>query len=111
MSFTRRVLRYAAAAVVAGLIVTAGWMFLGKGPGIIDYPEKEIAKLDSLSDETLQKYLENQTSSPAETATLASTTAEELDANDMKDMLADVTDEDLQVYLEKYSTLKNIQTN
>ena len=107
MSFTRRVLRYAAAAVVAGLIVTAGWMFLGKGPNIVDNPEKEIAKL---SDETLQKYLENQTPTPAETA-LASTTVEELDANDMKDMLADVTDEDLQVYLEKYSTLKNTQTN
>jgi hypothetical protein len=29
----------------------------------------------------------------------------------MKDMLADVTDEDLQVYIEKYSTVKNIQTN
>ncbi|HEY1200182.1 MAG TPA: hypothetical protein VGE79_04330, partial [Niastella sp.] len=113
MSFTRRVLRYAAAAVVAGLIVTAGWMFLGKGRVVKpDGPTPELAyKLDSLSDETLQKYLENQTSSPAETAALASTTAEELDANDMKDMLADVTDEDLQVYLEKYSTLKNIQTN
>jgi hypothetical protein len=110
MSFTRRVLRYAAAAVVAGLIVTAGWIYLGKGPGTEIKPDAEIAKLDSLSDETLQKYLENQTPSPAETA-LASTTLEELDANDMKDMLADVSDEDLQVYLEKYSTVKNTQTN
>ena len=110
MSFTRRVLRYAAAAVVAGLIVTAGWMFLGKGHHIIDNPGGDIAKFDSISDETLQKFIENQTPTPAETA-LASTTVEELDANDMKDMLADVTDEDLQVYLEKYSTLKNIQTN
>jgi hypothetical protein len=111
MSFTRRVLRYAAAAVVAGLIVTAGWMWLGKGPGTEIKPDAEIAKLDSLSDETLQKYLENQTAAPAETAIAATTSAEELDANDMKDMLADVTDEDLQVYLEKYSTVKNIQTN
>ena len=110
MSFTRRVLRYAAAAVVAGLIVTAGWIYLGKGPGPVK-PADEVAKLvDTLSDETLQKYLENQTPTPAETA-MASTSVEELDANDMKDMLADVTDEDLQVYLEKYSTLKNIQTN
>ncbi|HUP14229.1 MAG TPA: hypothetical protein VM187_18535 [Niastella sp.] len=110
MSLTRRVFRYAAAAVVAGLIVTAGWIYLGTGPAK-EGEIPEIAKLDSLSDETLQKYLENQLSTPAETAIAATTTVEELDANDMKDMLADVTDEDLQVYLEKYSTVKNIQTN
>jgi hypothetical protein len=111
MSFTRRVLRYAAAAVVAGLIVTAGWIYLGKGPVKEGKVDPEIAKLDNLSDETLQKYLENQTPAPAEAAIASTSTAEELDANDMKDMLADVTDEDLQVYLEKYSTVKNIQTN
>lgn len=111
MSFTRKVLRYAAAAVVAGIIVTAGWMYLGKGPVVDGKPDAEIAKLDSLSDETLQKYLENQTPTPAETAIAATTSVEELDANDMKDMLADVTDEDLQVYLDKYSIVKNIQTN
>lgn len=111
MSFTRRVLRYAAAAVVAGLIVTAGWFYLGNNgkikPGDL---ADNFWQLESISDESLQKYLENLTPTPAETA-VASTSVEELDANDMKDMLADVTDEDLQVYLEKYSTLKNIQTN
>jgi hypothetical protein len=70
-----------------------------------------VAQLESISDDMLQKYLENQAPTPAETAIAATATAEELDANDMKDMLADVTDEDLQQYLEKYSTVKDNNTN
>jgi hypothetical protein len=110
MHFTRRVIRYAAAAVVAGLIITAGWFFLSNNKGG-KLPPDQIAQLDSISDDVLQKYLENQTPTPAETALAATTAVEEMDANDMKDMLADVTDEDLQQYLEKYSTVKNTQTN
>ena len=109
MSFTRRVIRYAAAAVVAGLIVTAGWLYFGKGdigPGV-----GPIASLDSISDDILENYLENQTPAPAETALAANTTADELNATDMKDLLADVSDDDLQQYIEKYSTVKDIQTN
>jgi hypothetical protein len=111
MSFTRRVIRYAAAAVVAGLIITAGWFYLGKSDKIIDKPEVAAAELDSISDEMLEKYLENQTAAPAETAIAATPAVDDLSANDMKDMLADVTDADLQQYLEKYSTVKDIQTN
>jgi hypothetical protein len=113
MNFTRRVIRYAAAAVVAGLIVTAGWLYIGKS-GVKDpngFPQKELAKLDSIPDELLEKYLENQTPVPAETAIAAIDGNDEIDANDMKDMLADVSDEDLQQYIEKYSTVKAIQTN
>jgi hypothetical protein len=62
-------------------------------------------------DELLEKYLENQTPVPAETAIAAIDGNDEIDANDMKDMLADVSDEDLQQYIEKYSTVKAIQTN
>jgi major membrane immunogen (membrane-anchored lipoprotein) len=113
MGFTRRVIRYAAAAVVAGLIITAGWLYVGNR-GIKDpngFPPKELAKLDSISDELLEKYLENQTPTPAETAIAATDANDEIDANDMKDLLADVSDEDLQQYIEKYSTVKDIQTN
>ncbi|OQP66793.1 hypothetical protein A3860_00005, partial [Niastella vici] len=115
MSFTRRVIRYAAAAVVAGLVVTAGWLYFGHTgvkPGGDEKTVVAAADLDSISDDMLEKYLENQTAAPAETAIAAATPAvEELGANNMKDMLADVTDADLQQYLEKYSSEKNIQTN
>lgn len=112
MSFTRRVLRYSAAAVIAGLIITAGWLYLGTGDKTTDKAVPAVAaQLDSISDEMLEKYLENQTSAPSEAVVAATIAADEIDASDMKDMLADVTDEDLQQYLEKYSTVKDIQTN
>ncbi len=110
ISVTRRVLRYAAAAVAAGLIITAGWFYSNRGTGTKGGPPS-MAQLDSISDEMLQKYLENQAPTPAENPIAATAAVDELDANDMKDMLADVTDEDLQQYLEKYSTLKEVNTN
>lgn len=115
MSFTRRVLRYASAAVVAGLIITAGVLYLNKGPRkIVDDGGKQVvvasrADLDSITDDNLENYLESQSAAPTG-ATLAAN-SEELTSSDMKDMLADVSDEDLQQYIEKYSTVKDIQTN
>jgi hypothetical protein len=114
MSFTRRVLRYAAAAVVAGLIFTGGVLYLNRGHKVVEGDQVVVASkdLDSITDETLENYLENQTTPPAaEQALAANVTSEELKATDMKDMLADVSDEDLQQYIEKYSTVKDIQTN
>jgi hypothetical protein len=107
MSFTRRVLRYAAAAIVAGLIITGGVLYLNKGTDKGVGPV--TASLDNISDDVLENYLENQTPAPAEPALAANT--DELTASDMKDMLADVSDEDLQQYIEKYSTVKDVQTN
>jgi hypothetical protein len=125
ISFARRVVRYAAAAVVAGIIGVAGWMYLGNHhgnsvkpdgtsiAGVIPVPKQQ---LDSISDEVLEKYLEIQAAAPAETAGAATNTAtanSDIDTNDMKDMLADVSDEDLQQYIEKYGTTvnKDVHTN
>jgi len=114
MSFTRQVLRYAAAAVVAGLIITAGLFYFIRGgqPKITDGGGGIVIAskdLDSITDDNLENYLENQSAAPTG-ATLAAN-SEELTSSDMKDMLADVSDEDLQQYIEKYSTVKDIQTN
>ena len=120
ISFTRRVIQYAAAAVVAGIIAVAGWMYMSKGTDKITPDKVEMAsvivpkpELNKLSDEVLEKYLESQTAAPAETAAAATdnTANAEIDATDMKDMLADVSDEDLQQYLDKYSSNKDIITN
>ena len=116
ISFTRRVIQYAAAAVVAGVIAVAGWMYMSK-PVVppVDVAGFDVPKpqLDSISDEVLANYLENQTPAPAETASATANTTSnaEIDAVDMKDMLADVSDEDLQQYLDKYSNTKDIITN
>ena len=120
ISFTRRVIQYAAAAVVAGIIAVAGWMYMSKGtdkktPDKVEMASVIVPKpeLNKLSDEVLEKYLESQTAAPAETAAAATdnTANAEIDATDMKDMLADVSDEDLQQYLDKYSSNKDIITN
>lgn len=115
MGFTRRVLRYAAAAVVAGLIITGGVFYLNKGGHPVtdggDKPALAAADLDSISDDVLENYLENQTPASAETPLASNVSPDDLSASDMKDLLADVSDEDLQQYIEKYSTVKDIQTN
>ncbi|WP_205508663.1 hypothetical protein [Longitalea arenae] len=112
MSFPRRVLRYAAAAIVGGLILTAGLLYLNNSNKTSDKAGRAVAaQLDNISEEMLENYLENQPPAPSETVIAATIAADEMDASDMKDMLADVTDEDLQQYLEKYSTVKDIQTN
>jgi hypothetical protein len=84
---------------------------LGRGSktGLNGFSSNAVAQLDSISDESLEKYLEIQT--PAEALIGATAAIDEIDANDMKDVLVDVSDEDLQQYLEKYSTVKDIQTN
>jgi hypothetical protein len=103
MNFTRRVVRYAAAAVVAGLIVAAAWLYIGTGK-----EESSLVGIEQVSDEGLESYIENQSSvSPAETTVLAVNTNAEIDEEDMKDMLADVSDEELQKYVDQYNAKDN----
>jgi hypothetical protein len=104
MNFTRKIVRYAAAAVVAGLIVVAAWLYIGNGK-----EEPGLAGIEQISDESLETYIDNQSSvSPAETMVLADNTNAEIDEEDMKDMLADVSDEELQKYVDQYNAKDNI---
>jgi hypothetical protein len=103
MNFTRKVVRYAAAAVVAGLVVAAAWLYTGNGTD-----EGSLVGIEQISDEGLESYIENQNSvNPAETTVLAANTNAEIDEEDMKDMLADVSDEELQKYVDQYNTKEN----
>jgi hypothetical protein len=103
MNFTRKVIRYAAAAVVAGLVIAAAWLYIGKGTD-----NGSLAGIEQVSDEGLESYIENQSSvNPAETTVLAANTNAEIDEEDMKDMLADVSDEELQKYVDQYNTKEN----
>lgn len=98
MNFTRRVMRYAAAAVVAGLIVLGGWLYFGNnGTGTTNDPA-----LAQISDEMLENYLDNQSVTPAETTVLASNGDADIDSDDLKDLLADVSDAELQKYIDQY---------
>lgn len=103
MSFARKVMRYATAAVVAGVIFVGAWMYFGgsKTPPTL-VAEKAVK---TISDSSLLNYIESQELDlPEATATLADNN--EISENDMKDMFSAVSDEELQQYLEKYSNAK-----
>ena len=115
ISFSRKIMRYAAAAVVAGVIVTSGWLYF-KDP--IVNPVKEVVvtkpvtndakpiisdkEIKTISDEELLRFIETENNLTDETVTTSPST-EEIEATDMKDMLVDVTDEELQQYIEETS--------
>ena len=110
MKWGRKVLRYAAAAVVTGLIVTAGWLYKNNTP-IIKASEDTVAKetqnaVKKISDEELVKFIETGDNSVDEPAT-TSAANEEIDATDVKEMLADVSDEELQQYVEETTPENN----
>jgi hypothetical protein len=114
MRFTKRILQYAAAAVVAGVIIITGWIYLGNNNTAAtthgELPPVVAANLDKISDEMLESYIENQNILPtAENVIIAG--ADDFDTSDLKEMLADVSDEDLQRYIERYNTAKDIITN
>lgn len=100
MNFTRKVVRYAAAAVVAGLIVTAAWLYIGNGN-----TGKNIAGIEQISDEALESFMESQDVAPAETTLLAVNA--EINPDDLKEMLVDVSDEELEKYVDQYSANEN----
>ena len=102
ISFTRKITRYAAAAAVAGLIFLGGWQLLNTKPmsemGSVASNEKVIPS--TVSDTEILKYLENDNATETETAVVPAT-SEELNPDEMKEMLADISDEELQKYAEQ----------
>lgn len=102
MNTSRRFMRYAAAAVVAGVMAVAGWFYFANNSsqGISD---PVIAGVDGLSednkisDEEISKYLEAETI-PVATAVIFPEN-DEMSASDIKEMLSDVSDDELQQYL------------
>ena len=89
IKFGRKLMRYAAAAAVTGVLVVAGWFYS-------DNSKKLTIK--DISDTELQEYVESQ-NSVVDVATSSDTDNFELTADDVKDMLAEVSDEELQQYI------------
>jgi hypothetical protein len=110
MNFTRRVVKYAAAAVIAGGLIVAGSFYLGNSKGgqpdstegpIAGIPKPIADSLNKISDEGLENYLEDQNDATAD-APVVNNSNDDIQPSDMKAMLADVSDEELQQYLEQY---------
>src|ERR1700733_5547009 len=102
-------LKYSAAAVVAGLILTMGWMGF-HSPAITANNNDMAANLSKVSDQELLNYLENQNIPLAETITNTTATLEFNDA-DVKNILGNVPDAELNQYLEDNGGAKDLVTN
>jgi peptidoglycan hydrolase-like protein with peptidoglycan-binding domain len=118
MNFTQRVVRYAAAAVIAGGLIVGGWFYLGNSKGasavdgngvLADIPKPIADSLNNISEQGLENYLENQNDATAD-APIANNVDNDIKPSDMKTMLADVSDDELQQYLEQYGNGNPIQT-
>lgn len=106
--------KYSAAAVVAGLVLTIGWLRLHNGSGKNGAPVDVAHSLYTVSDQEIQSYLDNHNNiiPPAEQdSALNSTAALNVDENDVKNLLGDVPDGELKQYLEEHGATKDAATN
>ena len=115
MSFPRKVMRYATAAIVAGIMISSGWFYMNTPfTGTSSDPstdlETKVTDAKLVTDKDLQEYVENQTSLVDESGTVPAN-ADEIDATDMKEMLADISDEEIQAYVEQSGDNDNSLTN
>ena len=119
MDFRNKFLKYAAAAVVAGVIILAGFLFINKPGGGVS-TDNMVAQADDklqqeaqgqvklLSDDELARYIDDQTSPLQELLNFSNS---DLSSEDVKMMLADVPDDELKQYLEDYSGGSETITN
>lgn len=104
ISIGRSWFRYATAAVVAGVLVLAGWFYFqpaSENPGLTPAFAKQLeTEMQQISDEAILEYT-NPTSSIYYGT--AANQADELSEDDVHDLLGDVSDEALQKYLQEFN--------
>src|SRR5215204_1720460 len=110
MSFGKKVMRYAAAAIVIGIVITAAMLFMNRqsasvtSESIVQVEEKIQSetqnKLKGISDDELLNFMENQASTLPDILNLAA--ADEIDDKDVQLKLADIPDAELKRYLTEY---------
>ena len=98
VSMGRRIMRYAVAAVVVGVLAVGGWMFFGDTSKPVDVAGIETISDDAkVTDEEMTNFLENETVTAAVTTSFDNDT--DMDEADVKELLTDVSDDELQQYL------------
>jgi len=103
--FRRRVLQYAAAAVVSGLVITAGFFLVNRQSQDQLVSSKGLEeKTEQTSDADILNYLADQPLSVSDLQLINSEAEINVDA--IPDMLADVSDEELQQYVQLQSDVK-----
>lgn len=109
----KRVFKYAAAAVVAGLITIAGWMYV-TGPAVKtervafnnDSAVEKVAleeQIMNISDGEIEVFLQG---SSEQTMAIVAAPSSEIQDEDIRLMLGDISDNELEKYLEQLDTRK-----
>jgi hypothetical protein len=111
--------KYPAAAVVAGLILTVGWLRMQTSrsgrhdsrPGVVQ-PVPDIAQnLSKVSDQDLQNFLADQDTTLAQPIQNNATATLDMNDSDLKTLLGDVPDGELKQYMEEHGGAMDIATN
>ena len=90
----RRIMKYAVAAMVVGVIAIGSWFMFNRP--VIDQPTVKVENsVHQASDEEMLNFIQNDASPVAETAL---NTNEDMNQSDMKVMLANVPDEELEQF-------------
>ena len=114
ISMRRRSLwKYSAAAVVAGLIFTIGWLRLHTPTGSHSAQKVDVARnLVKVSDQDLQSFLDDQNGNSLSSAEPVNSTATlDITDSDVKSLLGDVPDGELKSYMEEHGGANDIATN
>lgn len=106
--------KYSAAAAIAGLILTGGWLWthtsVGPAASSIDISKT----LPTVSDQDIENYLDtnNITNNVLPADEFANSTASlDFSDNDIKSFLGDVSDGELKQYIDEHGALKEPATN
>ncbi|WP_188933756.1 hypothetical protein [Puia dinghuensis] len=105
-------LKYSVAAVVAGLILTVGWLRLHVSGGTDKGAPADVVAgmLPKASDEELQRYLDDQDTTLAQPVNNLAT-AMDFSEGDLKNLLGDVSDGELKQYMEEHGGANDLATN
>ena len=109
-------LRYAAAAVMIGVIATTViFLFNNKKQNYTDYnfarlDDKQLTdSLHNMNDEDILNYMQSHNISMADAG--SSVASLDLNDDDADDILADVSDNELQQYMDEHNSTKELTTN
>lgn len=104
VSFGSKIARYAVAASVAAVMIISGWFLLNRQQPVSLAATKEPAGIKDVSNKELQDYIDQNTVILPDKVAVVST---EIQAEDVKTMLAGVPDAELRQYLDQQPDLKD----